>query len=220
MTGSTSQSVNMAAGTYSISLDAAQRAIGPSNQTIEVLVDNALVGTNYAQQHQLFALYDRDVLRDGRRAYHRILGLEPARRRQHGLDRPDGRSWLCRRTSRPIRASRRRRLGAGPAAYTVRSDGLALDVQRICGPDRQRKWLHGQQSQRARNGSQVAFLQITGSVSQSFVIAPGVYDVSLLAAQRGIGPSNQNGSSFVDGQLVSSINPTGTATLPYTSGSL
>ena len=45
ITGSASQSVTLAAGTYSISLEAAQRAVGPSNQTIEILVDDALVGT-------------------------------------------------------------------------------------------------------------------------------------------------------------------------------
>ncbi len=45
MTGSVSQSVVLSAGTYSISLDAAQCAIGPSNQTIEVLVDNVAVST-------------------------------------------------------------------------------------------------------------------------------------------------------------------------------
>ncbi len=54
MTGSTSQSVNMAAGTYSISLDAAQRNVGQAGQTIEVLFDNVPVssitpgGINYA----------------------------------------------------------------------------------------------------------------------------------------------------------------------------
>ncbi len=45
ITGSASQSVTFAGGTYSISFDAAQRAIGPSNQTFEVLVDSTIVGT-------------------------------------------------------------------------------------------------------------------------------------------------------------------------------
>ncbi len=55
-TGSLSQSVTLAGGTYSLSLDAAQRANVPqAGQTIEVLVDNQLVSTitptssNYAE---------------------------------------------------------------------------------------------------------------------------------------------------------------------------
>ena len=46
----------------------------------------------------------------------------------------------------------------------------------------------------APQGSQVAFIQMTGSLSQSFNLAAGIYDVNLLAAQRGDWPFESDNS--------------------------
>ena len=64
-------------------------------------------------------------------------------------------------------------------------------------------------------GSQVAFIQINGSLSQSVVLAGGTYLISLEAAQRAFGPSNQTVEALVDSTPVSTITPAGTSYAEY-----
>ncbi len=217
MTGSTSQSVNMAAGTYSISLDAAQRAIGPSNQTIEVLVDNAIVGT-ITPSSTSYSVYTTAAFFEAAGAHTiEILGLDP-----QGGDNTafiDQVSIVSVQANQPLDPGfETPSLGSGPSAYQYDPTGSPWTFSGFAGVAGNASGFSAE-NPNAPQGNQVAFLQMTGSVSQSFVMAPGIYDVNLLAAQRGIGPSNQTIQVFVDGQLVSSVNPTGTSYASYASGS-
>jgi subtilase family serine protease len=67
-------------------------------------------------------------------------------------------------------------------------------------------------------GSQVAFLQEKGSISQSFAVtSAGSYYLSFDAAQRGSG--NNGGENFevlLDGVVVATFNPTGASYATYT----
>ncbi len=217
ITGSASQSVTLTGGTYSISLEAAQRAIGPSNQTIEILVDDALVGT-ITPSGTSYSAYTTGTFFEAAGAHTiEILGLDPQGGDNTAL--VDEVSFVAVQANQPTDPGfETPSEGSGTTAYKYDPTGSAWTFSGYAG-------LTGNASSftadnpNAPQGSQVAFIQMTGSISQSFTIAPGIYDVNLLAAQRGIGPSNQTIQVFVDGQLVSSINPTGTSYDSYTSGS-
>ncbi len=68
----------------------------------------------------------------------------------------------------------------------------------------------------APQGSQVAFLQITGSVNQSITLNADTYSISFDAAQRAIGPSNQTFEVLVDNSIVGTFTPSGTSYSLYT----
>ncbi len=216
-TGSASQVVTLSGGTYSISLDAAQRNIAQvGGQTIEVLVDGAPVGsitpggTNYA-------LYSTATFYAAAGAHTiEILGLDP-----QGSDNTalvDQVSVVAVQANQPLDSGfEAPPLGSGASAYEYNPTNSPWTFSGDAG-------VAGNASSftlenpTAPQGEQVAFLQFNGSVSQSFTMAPGVYDVNLLAAQRAIGSSQQTIQVFVDGQLVSSITPSGTSYASYTSG--
>ena len=73
----------------------------------------------------------------------------------------------------------------------------------------------------APQGSQVAFLQKTGSISQTVdFAAAGSYVINFSAAQRGnFGTSNEKVQVLVDGTVVSTITPAGTSYATYTTAS-
>ncbi len=146
MTGSVSQSVTLAAGTYSISLDASQRAIGPSNQTIEVLVDNVAVST-IAPTSINYASYTSTTFNASAGAHTiEILGLDP-----HGGDNTaliDQLSIVAAQTNQLLDPGFEGAVtGRGLLGLSVRSGRFTLDVQRIRGLGRQCERLHGQQSE-------------------------------------------------------------------------
>src|SRR5439155_1342257 len=62
------------------------------------------------------------------------------------------------------------------------------------------------------DGTQVAFLQWTGSVSQSVNFAAGTYTLSFAAAQRGnYQASSQTFQVLIDGAVVGSFTPPGSS---------
>jgi hypothetical protein len=68
----------------------------------------------------------------------------------------------------------------------------------------------------APEGTQVAFLQGTGSFSQAVAgWAAGSYVISFDAAQRGYGPSHQDFEVLVDGSVVATFTPSGTSYQSY-----
>ncbi len=69
----------------------------------------------------------------------------------------------------------------------------------------------------APEGSQVAFLQVTGSFSQSVAgWAAGTYTLSFEAAQRAYQVSQQDFEVLVDGVVISTFTPSGTSYRNYT----
>jgi aryl-phospho-beta-D-glucosidase BglC (GH1 family) len=69
----------------------------------------------------------------------------------------------------------------------------------------------------APEGTQVAFVQDYGSISQTVTFASGTYTVNVLAAQRGNGnASSQTLQFLVDGMVVSTFSPVDTNYAPYT----
>ena len=69
----------------------------------------------------------------------------------------------------------------------------------------------------APEGSQVAFLQATGSFSQAVNFNAGTFDVTFSAAQRGNnGVSTQTFQVLIDGMAVGTFTPAGTAYSTFT----
>jgi hypothetical protein len=72
----------------------------------------------------------------------------------------------------------------------------------------------------APEGSQVAFLQQYGSISQTVAVAAGTYSLTFSAAQRAnYQASSQTFAVEVDGVVVGTFTPTGTSYASYTTGS-
>jgi hypothetical protein len=70
----------------------------------------------------------------------------------------------------------------------------------------------------APEGEQVAFIQATGSISQTLPLDAGSYTVSFLAAQRANQASTQEIEVLIDGKEVGRITPSGTDYAAYTTG--
>ena len=72
----------------------------------------------------------------------------------------------------------------------------------------------------APQGTQVAFLQTTGSFSQSVTLAAGTYSLTFAAAQRGnVQASSQTFQVLVDGMVVGTFTPAGTSYSTLTTNS-
>ena len=95
-----------------------------------------------------------------------------------------------------------------------------MELQRHGRPGGQRQRLH-LGNPNAPQGSQVAFLQKTGTISQAVnFAAAGSYLISFSAAQRGnFGTSNEEFQVLVDGTVVGTITPAGTSYATYTTAS-
>ncbi len=104
---------------------------------------------------------------------------------------------------------------AGPSAYQYNATGSAWTFSGDAGVAGNGSGFTAN-NPNAPQGNQVAFIQITGSASQSVTLAAGTYSISLDAAQRAAGPSNQTVEILVDGAPVSSITPTSTSYALYT----
>jgi hypothetical protein len=71
----------------------------------------------------------------------------------------------------------------------------------------------------APDGDQVAFIKDTGSISQSVYLAPGVYNLSFMAAQRNLYQSQEQSLNILlDGNLVGSATPSSPASGIYPAG--
>jgi hypothetical protein len=72
----------------------------------------------------------------------------------------------------------------------------------------------------APDGTQVAFLQSYGTISQTVTFAAGTYSLSFLAAQRGnYQYSSQTFQVLIDGNVVGTFTPDGTSYAAYTTDS-
>ncbi len=136
-----------------------------------------------------------------------ILGLDP-----HGGDNTaliDQVSVVVARPNQPLDPGfEAPSLGSGAAAYQYDPTGSPWAFSGFAGvAGNSSAFTTGNPN--AQQGSQVAFIQITGSLSQSVVLAGGTYSISLEAAQRAnVSQAGQTIEVLVDGAPVSTITPT------------
>jgi fibronectin type 3 domain-containing protein len=213
--GSISQVVNFTAGTYAISFYAAQRAGQASSQKFEVEVDGKVVGT-FTPSGTSYDLYTttRFTVTAGTHTV-QFIGLDPkggdntAFIDQANIQQPATNQFNDPGFETP-------NVGTGSRSDFIYNPSGA-------------SWVYGNSSGVAGNGSsltggnpnapqgtQVAFLQDYGSISQVVNFTAGTYAVSFDAAQRAGQASSQTFEVEVDGKVVGTFTPSGTSYNVYT----
>jgi hypothetical protein len=211
-TGSLSQAVNFpVGGSYLISLSAAQRANnGTSNEAFQVKVDGTVVGT-ITPSGTSYATYTTAAFNVTAGSHTiALVGVDPsgadytALIDQVRIDKVAPNGATDPSFENPS-------VGTGPSAYQYRPTGSAWSFSGPSGlAGNGSAFTSGNPS--APQGSQVAFLQKTGSMSQVVnFAAAGSYLISLSAAQRANnGTSNEAIQVLVDGTAVDAFTPSGT----------
>jgi hypothetical protein len=207
-TGSISQSVTLQDGTYNLSFQAAQRAVQTGNQQIEVLVDNTEVGTA-TPAGTTYGTYQMSFVAVAGTYNLEFLGLDP----QGG----DNTALIDEVTltatnvvsdgsfESPVLSAQSFQYTPGGSAWQfgagtgISSNGSGFTDGNAGAPD----------------GSQVAFIQATGSISQSVCLGAGSYTLSLEAAQRAGQTYYQEIEVLVDGTQVGTVTPAGTSYAMY-----
>ncbi|MBX7103146.1 MAG: hypothetical protein K1X57_03645 [Gemmataceae bacterium] len=215
-TGAVSQVVNFPAGSYAIQFSAAQRGNGGGKQTFNILLDgqvlgvvNNLSGTGYsalttttftatAGNHTI-TLVGTNLNGGDNTAFVDQLAVV---RSAAGF--ADSAFELV---SLPAGSFRYNPTGSG---WTFAgTSGLAANNSGFTAGNAA-----------APDGSQVAFLQRNGSISQVTNFAAGTYTINFLAAQRALYSTHQTFQVLVDGKVVGSYNSvTGPGYSEYASSS-
>ena len=214
---SMSQTVYLDAGVYNLSFLAAQRVnYQTQNQEIEVLVDGAEVGDDRSRKHHLCLLPDVRISRSAAGTHTvEFLGMSPPS--------ADSTAFIDEVAIAPVVDAI---LDGGfeqpaLAANTFATDPSGLPWQfsgtagvASNGSDFVTNWT----AQNAPAGTQVGYLQDTGSMSQTVYLDAGTYQVSFLAAQRAIDQTNyQEIEVLVDGAPYGTIEPVNTSYASYQS---
>jgi hypothetical protein len=225
--GTISQAVNFAAGTYTISLDAAQRGNFPSHSSIQMQVDGQTVGT-IAPAGTSYALYTTPsftvtagshtiqfvgVGSGGSTALLDQVSIQAVSSSPPPAPPPSPPPVSVTQPSNPGFE-----LSAVGNSYQMDPTGSPWTFAGAAG-------VAGNNSPvtsgnpAAPQGAQVAWMQNGGTVSQAVTFAAGSYTLSFQAAQRGNYPSNSSIQVQIDGQTEGTITPTGTSYASYTTNS-
>jgi uncharacterized protein YkwD len=212
--GSICQTTTLAAGTYVLNVNAAQRGNGNhGGQQIQALVDGQPVGlilpgsinfatyatgpfTVTAGSHTIM-LHGLDLLGGDNTAFIDQVSLGPAPvLSDPTFQTPAQGSGFYAFTPDPL----------GSPWFFTGTAGLSGNVSAFTSgnPD-------------APQGIQVAYLQQLGAISQAVMVSAGTYVVSLAAAQRGNQNHGvQNFQVLIDSQVLGTFTPTGSAYATYT----
>jgi hypothetical protein len=202
--GSISQQVNLAAGTYVLTFDAAQRGnVGQSGQEVAVLVDGTVVGT-VKPAGTSYASYSTSAFTVAAGSHSiAFAGLNPLG--------GDNTAFIdnISITAPPVLGDPGFEAQSVGTGYVYDPAGTPWTFSGLAGVAGNGSTLTSG-SPAAPQGGQVAFVQGTGSISQSANLAAGTYFLTFDAAQRAT--SNQGGQAiqvFVDGTLEGVITPVG-----------
>jgi hypothetical protein len=214
--GTMSQVVNFTAGSYAISFYAAQRYGQASSQTFEVTVDGTVVGT-FKPSSTSYVAYTTNAFTVTAGTHTvEFIGLNP-----NGGDNTAFLDGASIQTATPANQFTdpdfaQPNVGTGASAYVYNPSGTA--------------WTYGTSAGVAGNGSaftsgnpnspagtQVAFLQGYGTISQAVMFTAGTFSISFEAAQRANSQaSSQTFEVTVDGTVVGTFTPNGTGYKLYT----
>jgi uncharacterized protein YabE (DUF348 family) len=208
-TGSMSQSVNLGAGTYNLSFQAAQRA-GSSQahyQELQVLVDGAQVSlvTPADTQYRLYQTSNFTVTAGTHTV--KLIGLNPLGGTNTALIDlvtilPEANAISDGSFEAPGLVAQTFQYGPNGSPWQFSgSAGVSGKGSAFTGSN-----------PKAPDGTQVALLQGGGSMSQSAYLSAGTYSLSFLAAQRGGGSQAhyQELQVLVDGAQVGLVTPAST----------
>jgi hypothetical protein len=220
-TGTISQAVNFAAaGSYLISLNAAQRGnYGASYETFQVLVDGKLVytitagGTDYS--NFMTAPF---VVTAGSHTIS-FVGIDPSRKDYSAfIDdvtlvevSPNGFSDPS--FEGPA-------VGSGSSAYQIDPTGTEWNFSGGASITANGSSFTSGNSN-APEGNQVAFIEENGTISQTVNVGAGIYQISVDAAQRANYIASQEELEvLVDGKVVNTFTPSSTTYTTYASAAL
>ena len=221
MKGQISQKINLTAGTYDLTLSAAQRGnFQTSTETFQVVVDSTVVGI-FSPSGSDYTILTTGPFTVTMGTHNlALVGLDPnggdntvfvdqlainviAPQAQPNIHDPDFESPGVGVGSNAYQLD-----PAGSPWTFTGSAGLAGDGSAFTAGN-----------SLAPIGTQVAYIQEVGQISQSFTLAAGTYDLSLVAAQGGnIQTSSETFKVVVDGMVVGIFNPSGTAYTTFTTG--
>jgi hypothetical protein len=217
--GTFSQTATFAAGSYALSFGAAQRGnVQASSQTFEVTVDGAVVGT-FTPASTSYAAYTTNsfTLTAGSHTI-AFIGLDP-----NGGDNTafiDNVQLSTATTGLQQGGFETPNVGTGAFGdFTYDPTGTAWTFSGHAGVAGNGSGFTANNPD-APQGSQVAFLQDTGSFSQSVTLAAGAYNLTFDAAQRGNWQaSTQTFQVLVDGNVVGTFTPADTSYSALTTSS-
>jgi hypothetical protein len=208
-TGSISQSLYLDPGIYLLSFMAAQRS--GNSQQIEVLLDGTQVVGEYAPSGTQYSLIQTGNFTVATAGIHTISLV--------GLDSAGGDNTAL---VDEVAIQRNPILDAGFETPTLTSGSFQYapggSNWQFVGPSGVASNGSGFTSgnPNAPEGSQVAFLQETGSISQLITLAAGSYTLSFEAAERGnIASQDQQIEVSIDGVPLATITPSGTQYRSY-----
>jgi hypothetical protein len=204
-TGSISQTVYLDAGSYELSLLAAQRAIyQTSYQEIQVQVDGIVAGT-INPVNTLFNLYQTQFTVGSGGHTIQLVGLNPL-----GGDNTVLLDALSLSTTSELANGSFETPALAAGAFQVGPADTVWQFSPGAGVSSNGSTFTSG-NPNAPDGSQVAFLKDGGSMMQSAYLYAGVYDISFLAAQRGnYQTQSQQVKVLIDGAQVGLITPVNT----------
>ncbi len=202
-TGSMSQSASLAAGTYSLSFLAAQRANYQSrSQQIQVLVDGTQVAliTPVSTSYGLYETSNFTVTAGTHKI--QFIGTNP-----QGGDNTAFLDEVAISAANPVSDGSFEQPVAAAATYQLDPSGTAWQFSGIAGVSSNGSpFTAGNPN--APDGTQVALIKGTGSMSQSVNLTAGTYSLSILAAQRANYQAQyQSIEILVDGSQVGTVTP-------------
>ncbi len=216
--GSFSQQLTLSAGAYVVTFSAAQRAaFQSSTQTFNVLIDGVAVRT-FTPSGTSYASYTTGAFTVAT-GIHTLafVGLNP-----NGGDNTVFLDQVTLTSATPPASLQDSgfeipSVGSGASAYVYDPASSPWSFAGQAGVSGNGSgFTSGNPS--APQGAQVAFLQNSGSFSQAVTLAAGTYVVSFSAAQRATFQSSaQTFQVRIDGTVVGTFTPSGTAYAAYTS---
>ncbi len=216
--GTMSQVVNFSAGTYAISFYAAQRYGQASSQKFEVTVDGTMVGT-FTPTGTTYSVYTTNsfTVTAGTHTVE-FIGLDPNGGDNTALiddafiQQPATNQFNDPGFETP-------KVGTGSFSDFARASSgspwLYTNFSGVAGNGS--GFTNGNPN--APQGTQVAFLQVYGTMSQVVNFTAGTYAISFYAAQRRGQSSSQKFEVTVDGTVVGTFTPTSTTYGLYTTSS-
>jgi hypothetical protein len=202
--GSASQTVTFAAGTYTVSLLAAQRSGNASSQTIQVLLDGNAVGTfTPVVATTTYANFSTAAFTVTAGAHTiAIVGLDP-----DGQDNTVFIDQIQVNSVTLVNGGGFETPSVGSGTFQYNPSGSPWTFAGTSGVSGNGSdFTSGNPN--APEGGQVAFLQGFGGVSQALTFAAGSYTLFFSAAQRGDGnASSQTLQVLVDGMVVGTFTP-------------
>jgi hypothetical protein len=210
-TGSMTQSVYLDAGSYALSFQAAQRGISQeSSQQLAILVDGVQVGT-IIPSSTLYGSYQSPNFPIATAGMHTIqfAGLNP-----DGGDNTSFVDSIAIAKASPISNGSFEVPSLVAGTYQFQPTDSLWQYAGAAGVSSNGSSLTSA-NPTAPNGTQVAFLQGTGSVSQSVYLSAGTFSVSFQAAQRVSQTYAQVLQVLVDGAQVALITPSTTQYVSY-----